>query len=112
MTQFGSYLFVVGVHDSHDYTSELLLFNLGSCAAHVTLCTLLTAHLIVTLQYEPRRTLGRPFQPRGYHVSLLADSRLFIFGGHDGRTVFDDVHILDLAAAAYLPQVTSFQIET
>lgn len=94
VTQVGSYLFVVGGHDSHDYTSELLLFNL------------------VTLQYEPRRTLGRPFQPRGYHVSLLADSRLFIFGGHDGRTVFDDVHILDLAAAAYLPQVTSFQIET
>ena len=113
VTQVGSYLFVVGGHDSHDYTSELLLFNLGSCAVHFfTLCTLFTAHPTVTLQYEPRRTLGRPFQPRGYHVSLLADSRLFIFGGHDGRTVFDDVHILDLAAAAYLPQVTSFQIET
>jgi len=33
------------------------------------------------------------------------------FGGFNGHEVFDDVHILDLAAAAYLPQVTSFSID-
>ena len=67
--------------------------------------------ITVSLQYEPRSTLGRPPAPRGYHASLLADSRLFVFGGFNGHDVFDDVHMLDLAAAAYLPQVTSFSID-
>lgn len=53
---------------------------------------------------------GRPPPSRGYHVCILADSRLFLFGGFDGHTVFDDVWLLDLAAAAYLPQVTSFSL--
>jgi Rab9 effector protein with kelch motifs len=66
---------------------------------------------LVSLQYEPRATLGRAPSPRGYHASFLADSRLFIFGGFNGHDVFDDVHVLDLAAAAYLPQVTSFSID-
>ena len=30
------------------------------------------------------------------------------FNGHD---VYDDVHVLDLAGAAYLPQVMSFRID-
>lgn len=29
-TQVGSYLFIVGGHDGNQYTSELLLFNLGT----------------------------------------------------------------------------------
>jgi len=65
---------------------------------------------IVTLQFEPKPTAGRPPSARGYHVSLLADGRLFVFGGFDGHSVYDDVWILDLAGAAYLPQVTSFQL--
>ncbi|KAI0312266.1 hypothetical protein OF83DRAFT_675176 [Amylostereum chailletii] len=93
-TQVGSYLFITGGHDGTEYLSDLLMFNL------------------VSLQFETRATAGKPPPPRGYHVSLLADSRLFIFGGFSGHDVFDDVHILDLAAAAYLPQVTSFRIET
>lgn len=91
--QVGSYLFISGGHDGSEYTPELLLFNL------------------VSLQFEPRARLGRAPTPRGYHASLLADSRLFIFGGFNGHDVFDDVHVLDLAAAAYLPQVTSFSID-
>ncbi|PVG00663.1 hypothetical protein CPB86DRAFT_871738 [Serendipita vermifera] len=91
-TQVGSYLFIMGGHDGAKYSSELLLFNL------------------VTLQYEHKVTLGRPPPARGYHVSLLADVRLFVFGGFDGHTVYDDVWILDLAGAAYLPQVTSFAL--
>ncbi|THH17496.1 hypothetical protein EW146_g3323 [Bondarzewia mesenterica] len=94
VTQVGSYLFITGGHNGDDYTSELLMFNL------------------VSLQFEPRRTLGRPHTPRGYHATVLADSRLFVFGGFNGRDIFEDVYILDLAAAAYLPQVTSFRIET
>ncbi|KAG8894376.1 hypothetical protein FRC00_009039 [Tulasnella sp. 408] len=91
-TQVGSYLFVMGGHDGNKYSHELLLFNL------------------VTLQFEPRSTQGRPPSSRGYHVTTLADSRLWVFGGFDGHVVYDDVWILDLAAAAYLPQVTSFGI--
>ncbi|EIN05797.1 galactose oxidase [Punctularia strigosozonata HHB-11173 SS5] len=92
-TQIGSYLFITGGHDGTNYTSELLLFNL------------------VSLQYEARQTVGKRPSPRGYHVAVLADGRLFVFGGFNGHEVYDDVHILDLAAAAYLPQVTSFRIE-
>lgn len=78
---------------------------------HSLLVAHATPHAAVSLQFEPRRTLGRPPSPRGYHVSLLADSRIFVFGGFNGHDVYDDVHILELAAAAYLPQVTSFKIE-
>ena len=59
----------------------------------------------VTLQFEPKQTQGRTPSSRGYHVTTLADSRLWVFGGFDGRVVSDDVWLLDLAAAAYLPQV-------
>ncbi|KAF8645697.1 hypothetical protein AX16_007632 [Volvariella volvacea WC 439] len=92
-TQVGSYLFIMGGHNGNEYSSELLLFNL------------------VSLQYEDRTVLGKPPSPRGYHATLLADSRIFLFGGYNGSSSFEDVHILDLAAGAYLPQVTSFNIE-
>lgn len=69
------------------------------------------AAILVSLQFESRPIAGRPPAARGYHASILADSRLFIFGGFSGHDVFDDVHVLDLAAAAYLPQVTSFRVE-
>ncbi|KAF8488741.1 galactose oxidase [Gautieria morchelliformis] len=91
-TQVGSYLFVMGGHDGSKYNHDLLLFNL------------------VTLQWEPRETRGRYPPSRGYHAAVLADSRLFVIGGFDGHNCFDDVFILDLAAAAYLPQVTSFNL--
>ncbi|EGN94708.1 hypothetical protein SERLA73DRAFT_187766 [Serpula lacrymans var. lacrymans S7.3] len=93
-TQVGSYLFIVGGHDGSSYTNELLLYNLA-----------------VSLQYEPRQISGKAPSPRGYHVTLIADSRLFVFGGFNGHDVYDDVHILDLAGAAYLPQVMSFSID-
>ena len=65
----------------------------------------------VSLSYERRTIAGRPPSARGYHASLLADSRLFVFGGFNGNEVFDDVHMLELAGAAYLPQVTSFTMD-
>ncbi|KAK2460366.1 hypothetical protein APHAL10511_007531 [Amanita phalloides] len=92
-TQVGSYLYIIGGHNGERYTSDVLLFNL------------------VNLQYEKRVVYGKPPNPRGYHATILADSRLFLFGGYDGVTSYDDVHILDLAANAYLPQVTSFTID-
>ncbi|KAF8904757.1 hypothetical protein CPB84DRAFT_1772753 [Gymnopilus junonius] len=92
-TQVGSYVFVMGGHNAAEYISELLMYNL------------------VSLQYEPRIVLGKPPSARGYHATVLADSRLFVFGGFNGQIAFDDVHILDLAAGAYLPQVTSFTMD-
>ncbi|CAE6484383.1 unnamed protein product [Rhizoctonia solani] len=91
-TQIGSYLFILGGHNGLSFLSSLVLFNL------------------VTLQYEVRHCAGRQFPARGYHAAVLADSRLVITGGFDGETVFEDVSILDLAALAYLPQVTRFGI--
>ncbi|KAG9298161.1 hypothetical protein G9A89_000038 [Geosiphon pyriformis] len=91
-TQVGSYLFVVCGHDGAKYTSDILLLNL------------------VTLQWETRKVYGSPPSGRGYHTTVLHDSRLFVFGGYDGHTVFDDVFVLDLSACAYLPQITNFQL--
>lgn len=93
-TQVGSYIFIMGGHNASEYVSDLLLYNL------------------VSLQYEPRLVLGKPPSTRGYHATVLADSRLFVFGGFNGHIAFDDVYILDLAAGAYLPQVTSFTMES
>ncbi|CAL1697913.1 unnamed protein product [Somion occarium] len=110
-TQVGSYLFIWGGHDGTSYTSEILLFNLGaSCGFHLHP----NKHphvIIVSLNFETRPIAGKKPIPRGYHAAVLADSRLFIFGGFNGTEVFDDVQMLDLAGAAYLPQVTSFKID-
>ncbi|CAG8481514.1 11474_t:CDS:2 [Scutellospora calospora] len=91
-TQVGSYLFIVCGHDGVRYTSEVLLLNL------------------VTMQWEVRKVYGTPPSGRGYHTTVLYDSRLFVFGGYDGHSVFDDVYVLDLSACAYLPQITNFQL--
>jgi len=92
-TQVGSYLFIVGGHDGSngaEYRNDVLFFNL------------------VSLSYESRSLLGTPPTKRGNHSAIVADSRLFVIGGFNGRDGFDDVYILDLAASAYLPQVRSF----
>ncbi|CAG8559980.1 10531_t:CDS:2, partial [Acaulospora morrowiae] len=91
-TQVGSYLFVVCGHDGGKYTSEVQLLNL------------------VTMEWETRKVYGTPPSGRGYHTTVLYDSRLFVFGGYDGHTVFDDVYVLDLSACAYLPQIINFQL--
>ena len=67
---------------------------------------------IVTWSWETRKVFGIPPAGRGYHASLLYDSRLFMFGGYDGQTVFDDIYILDLSTCAYLPQITDFQVNS
>jgi hypothetical protein len=72
---------------------------------------LLTLGAAATLQYEHRTAHGRKPSLRGYHVAFLADSRVFFVGGFNGHDVFDDVHCLELAAASYLPQVTSFLVD-
>ena len=43
-------------------------------------------------------------------MSLLADSRIFVFGGFNGQDVYEDVHILDLAGSGYLAQVSPLDI--
>jgi len=68
----------------------------------------LTCIEAVSLQYEKRTIHGKAPSGRGHHATVVADSRLFVIGGANGQGAFEDVYILDLAAAAYLPQVTNF----
>jgi hypothetical protein len=126
-TQVGSYLFILGGHNGQSYAQDVLLFNLG------TLHFLPLSHprqkskrkereqeeagsrkqegmrkkelIIVTLQWESKIPKGQAPPGRGYHVALLHDARIFISGGYNGVSVFDDLWALDLSAAAYLPQV-------
>ncbi|KAK8844650.1 hypothetical protein IAR55_006497 [Kwoniella newhampshirensis] len=92
-TQVGSYLFILGGHNGQTYAQDVLLFNL------------------VTLQWESKIPRGLAPPGRGYHVALLHDARIFISGGYNGESVFDDLWALDLSAGAYLPQVTTFEVD-
>lgn len=86
------YLFTVSLHCHHRVR-----------AAYAT-----SAASSVTLQWEVKLPRGLFPSGRGYHVALLHDSRIFLSGGYNGETVFDDFWILDLSASAYLPQVVSY----
>jgi hypothetical protein len=97
-TQVGSYLVVLGGHNGQSYAQDVLLFNLGEIPLSSWL-------IIVTLQWENKVTQGVAPPGRGYHVALLHDARIFISGGYNGVSVFDDLWTLDLSAGAYLPQV-------
>lgn len=92
-TVVGSYLFVIGGHDGVEYSNELLLLNL------------------VTMQWDKRKIYGRPPSGRGYHGTVLHDSRLIVCGGFDGGIVFGEVWILELAVHAYYSQISHFTIE-
>ena len=65
-TVVGSYLFVIGGHDGVEYSSDVLLLNL------------------VTMQWDKRTVYGKGPSGRGYHGTILYDSRLFVIGGFDG----------------------------
>ena len=62
------------------------------------------------MAWETRTVYGSAIVARGYHTAVLHDSRIYVLGGYDGKDVFDDVHILELSACAYLPQITNFDI--
>lgn len=92
-TIVGSYLFVVGGHDGNEYSNDVLLLNL------------------VQMTWDRRKVYGLPPSGRGYHGTVLHDSRLLTIGGFDGGEVFGDVWILEMAVHAYYSQISHFQIE-
>ncbi|KAK7713482.1 hypothetical protein SLS64_004732 [Diaporthe eres] len=92
-TIVGSYLFVIGGHDGNEYSNDVLLLNL------------------VQMTWDKRRVYGLPPSGRGYHGTVLHDSRLLTIGGFDGGEVFGDVWILEMAVHAYYSQISHFQIE-
>ncbi|KAK4229142.1 Tip elongation aberrant protein 1 [Podospora fimiseda] len=92
-TIVGSYLFVIGGHDGNEYSNDVLLLNL------------------VTMSWDRRKVYGLPPSGRGYHGTILHDSRLLTIGGFDGTEVFGDVWILELAVHAYYSQISHFTIE-
>lgn len=127
-TQIGSYLFIVGGHDTKKYTDEARLFNLSEHHSPLapspptypltfgfpyyfsTPSFSLVSVLSATLLYENKPVAGVRPKPRAYHGTLFFDSRLFVFGGYDGTKEFSDVWYVDLAAQAYLAQVTKFPV--
>lgn len=92
-TIVGSYLFVIGGHDGVEYSNEVLLLNL------------------VTMAWDKRKVYGEPIKARGYHGTVLHDSRLVIIGGFDGQEVYGDVSVLELAVHAYYSQISHFSID-
>ncbi|KAI8064757.1 hypothetical protein BC940DRAFT_305274 [Gongronella butleri] len=92
-TQVGSYLFIIGGHDGSSYSNQVLVLNL------------------VTMAWEARHIYGVAPPARGYHTSVLYDSRIYVLGGYNSKRVFDDLAILELSSYAYLPQITNFSID-
>jgi len=83
----GSSLFVSGGHGPSTYLSDLKILNLDPRVESVEITT--------------KPFTGSVPSPRGYHTSTLHDSRLFIFGGYDGKRGYGDVHILDLGIYSF-----------
>lgn len=114
-TQIGSYLFVVGGHDTKKYTDDVRLFNLGELVWCLLFIYFVSSSVPLKtpaiLLYETKTIAGLRPKPRAYHGAVHFDSRLFIFGGYDGTKEFSDVWYIDLAAQAYLDQVTDFTID-
>jgi len=81
-TAVGSWLYAFGGHDSASYTNELRLLNLDSRKD--------------SLEWIKKPCSGTPPSPRGYQTALLYDSRIFVFGGYDGKRCYGDTHVLDL----------------
>lgn len=48
----------------------------------------------MSLSYEKRLVSGKGPSNRGYHATVLADSRLFVFGGFNGSEVFEGKQIV------------------
>lgn len=92
-TIVGSYLFVIGGHDGNEYSNDVLLLNL------------------VQMTWDKRKVYGLPPSGRGYHGTVLHDSRLLTIGGFDGGEVFGDVWILEMAVHAYYSQISHFNVE-
>ncbi|ROV99385.1 hypothetical protein VSDG_03957 [Cytospora chrysosperma] len=92
-TVVGSYLFIIGGHDGTEYSNDVLLLNLAQ------------------MTWDKRKVYGLPPSGRGYHGTVLHDSRLLTIGGFDGGEVFGDVWILEMAVHAYYSQISHFQIE-
>ncbi|CAN8100907.1 unnamed protein product [Discula destructiva] len=92
-TIVGSYLFVIGGHDGNEYSNDVLLLNM------------------VQMTWDKRKVYGLPPSGRGYHGTVLHDSRLLTIGGFDGGEVFGDVWILEMAVHSYYSQISHFQIE-
>lgn len=92
-TIVGSYLFVIGGHDGNEYSNDVLLLNL------------------VQMTWDKRKVYGLPPSGRGYHGTVLHDSRLLTIGGFDGGEVFGDVWVLEMAVHSYYSQISHFQIE-
>jgi hypothetical protein len=103
-TPVGSYLVIFGGHNGQTYSQDVLFLNLGKSNFFVNNKVLM---LRVTLQWESKTPKGVLPAGRGYHIAILHDARILIFGGYNGVTIFNDLWTLELSAAAYLPQVVS-----
>jgi hypothetical protein len=96
---------MLGGHNGQSYAQDVLLFNLGKLKPRPGSLTELTS--VVTLQWESRTPGGVPPPGRGYHAALVHDARIYVSGGYNAVSVFDDLWALELGASAYLPQVVS-----
>ncbi|KAJ1634909.1 hypothetical protein T492DRAFT_864215 [Pavlovales sp. CCMP2436] len=80
----------------HGHTTELYadrLFVLGGAPSTGAQLAMLDAR---TLRWAPGATFGSPPAARAWHTASLVGEEMYVFGGGDGKTVFRDLHALDL----------------
>jgi len=80
-------LCVFGGHGLTTYTNDLRLINIDP--------------RIDVAEMKFKRASGEVPSPRGYHTSVINDSRMVIFGGYDGKKCFNDAYNLDLGIYAH-----------
>ena len=85
----GSHLVIFGGHTGQDYSAQLFMFNLVTCQ----------------FETDVRSAAGVAPLARGYSTMTLVDGRCVVIGGFNSHRAFDDVHILELGANAYMPQI-------
>jgi len=85
----GDWLFIHGGCDGDNYCGNLQTLNLEK------------------MVWEKPLLTGEEPSPRAYHTMTPHDCRVFIIGGFDGATAFNDVHILELGPYAYLAALTT-----
>jgi len=80
----GQYVCVIGGHNGTSYENTVRLLNCSDYKQE-------------GMEWLTQTTSGVSPAPRGYQSSLLHDSRIFLFGGYDGKRCYNDVHALELS---------------
>lgn len=60
--------------------------------------TLIINFIVATLEWSEPECIGEGPSPRDAHSAVIIADNLFIFGGRNESTIYNDLHILNLSS--------------